>query len=159
MRMKILGLKGKIEDIDAAIEKIKKYDCVIQLMDARAIGGKRHVKHAVIHALNAMKRNENIANDLGIEICVRTAGERQISKALDIVGIKDDTEKFCAVFLGCDEDIIEEFIKDFGFEKNNEVLKPNESYLKKLYNLGKEVEVVGVENALIERTTLLTIEV
>ena len=76
--------KPLLKDID----KIKDQCCdvgVIQLLNAHAIGGRRHVLQGTIEAIKAFQRDENLANDLGIELCLRTSAQRQISKALDLL--------------------------------------------------------------------------
>ncbi len=63
-------------------------------MDADGIAGSEHAVHATIHAIKAFSRKENIAKDMGLEICVRTSGQRQISQALKMLGIKNGDVMF-----------------------------------------------------------------
>ncbi|MDI9624412.1 MAG: KEOPS complex subunit Cgi121 [Methanothermobacter sp.] len=154
MKIKILGFKGEIRDINETLT-ILEDDGIIQLMDARAVAGKEHVLHATAHAIKAFKRGENIANDIGLEICLRTAATRQINKALEMVGLKEGPMEICAVLIDSDKlDILSKM-----FKRDDSVLEPDKEYLKKLYNLTEnEIELVGVTGALMERTTLLILE-
>ena len=71
--VEILGFTGEIESIPKTlkqVEDIRNSCCdvgIIQLMNADAIAGKEHLQQGVIHAINAFKRGENLAKDLGIE--------------------------------------------------------------------------------------------
>ena len=71
--VEILGFTGKIESIPKTLEQVEtiRNSCcdvgIIQLMNADAIAGKEHLQQGVIHAINAFKRGENLAKDLGIE--------------------------------------------------------------------------------------------
>ncbi|MGZ7069964.1 MAG: KEOPS complex subunit Cgi121, partial [Methanobacterium sp.] len=86
--------------------------------------------HATLHAIKAFERNENIANDLGIEICVRASAQRQISKALQILGIKKDEMNICAVAVDCNTDILNE-LEDILDKRDDEVLNPDQKNSKK----------------------------
>ena len=89
--VEILGFTGEIESIPKTLKQIDmiKDGCcdvgIIQLMDADAIAGKEHLQHGIVHAMNAFKRGDNLAKDLGIEILIRTSAQRQISKAFKIL--------------------------------------------------------------------------
>lgn len=95
--IQILGFTSQVDDITSLMSKLNEIseknspDCVIQLLNADGIAGTQHIIHATIHALNAFKRSDKIARDLGLEICVRASAQRQISKALDILGLKKVT--------------------------------------------------------------------
>lgn len=158
--IQIAGFQSDIEDVDEVIAKIKKISkgCTIQLLDADKIGGREHILHATIHAIKAFERGENIANDLGIEICVRASAQRQISKALDILGIREGKMNICAVSVGCG-DVVNKLEAIFG-KKDDSVLKPNKDALKKIYKISDtEEEIAGrISKAIMEKTTLLILE-
>lgn len=152
----VMGLMRNINDLSSESDE----NCTIQLLDSHGIAGKEHICHATLHALNAFERNENIANDLGLEICVRASAQRQISKALDLLGIKTGDMDICAVFIGCNEDMIGKLEVILG-KRHDEVLKPDEDRLKRIYNVSEEeIETAGsISNAMVERTALLILEV
>jgi KEOPS complex subunit Cgi121 len=160
-KIQIAGFKANITDFNEVMEKINRInsDCVVQIMDAGGIAGRKHVKHAAVHALNAFQRNENIAKDLGLEICVRASAQRQISRALDILGIKEGEMNICAVAVGCDKGIMVK-LGEFLGERDDSVLEPDETVLKKTYNISDvELETIGsIERLLMEKTSLLILE-
>ena len=160
-KIQIAGFNADITDFSELMEKIRKIssDCVVQIMDANGIAGKKHALHAAIHALNAFQRNENIAKDLGLEICVRASAQRQISRALDVLGIKEGKMNICAVAVDCDRGIMIELEKILG-ERDDKVLEPDVKLLKKMYNISDmELETVdSIEKLLMEKTSLLILE-
>ena len=92
MDLQILGLKGEIISVTETlnqINSIKKDSEIIQLLNADAVAGKRHIEHGVNQAFLAVERSENLANDLSVEICLRCSAQRQISKVFDLLGLKE----------------------------------------------------------------------
>lgn len=159
--IQINGFKHNIKDFRELINKTTEISkgCTLQLLNADGIAGYGHILHATHHAIKAFERGENIAKDLGLEICLRASAQRQISKALDILGIKEGEMNICAVAVDCSEDIMDklEVLLD---EKDNSVLDSNENTLKEIYNISdEELKTAGnIENAMIERTSLLILE-
>jgi KEOPS complex subunit Cgi121 len=156
--IQIAGFKSKIIDYNQLINKLSKFNngCAIQLMNAEGIAGKEHVAHAAIHAIKSFSRNENIANSLGLEICVRTSGQRQISQALKMLGITSGNIRVCAVAIDCDDQIMETLDNLLG-ERDDIVLEAEDDKLKKIYNI-TDIEVVtagNISKLLMERTSLL----
>ncbi|MBI5680440.1 MAG: hypothetical protein HZC47_06075 [Methanobacterium sp.] len=149
---------GNFSDLMKKINEISN-DCTIQLLNSDGIAGREHILHATVHAIKSFKRDENIANDLGLEICVRASAQRQISKALDILGLKKGEMNICAVFVGCNNDSMSKL--DVLLDKrDNNVLKPDINVLKNIYKISDdEIETAGsIENVMIERTSLLILE-
>ncbi|KZX13497.1 KEOPS complex subunit Cgi121 [Methanobrevibacter filiformis] len=173
--LEIVGFKGKIENINETLELVNDIiynccdGCIIQLMDAKAIAGIIHIEHGILHGMNAFERGENIANNLGIEICLRTAGVRQISKALEIFGLKKGEMDLCAVLINCPDYFIDELSR--YFTRDDSVLAPNDSILKDIYNISskelnsmyvsttKTNEISNISSILIDRTTVLISEI
>ena len=159
--VQIAGFRANITNFEDVMEKLKDLnrDCVVQLMDADGVAGKQHVMHAVNHAENAFARGENIAKDLGLEICVRISAQRQISRALDVLGIKEGKMNICAVAMGCEANIMEK-LEDILGPRDDEVLKPDEEVLKKIYKVSDlEVETAGsILRVLMEKTAILILE-
>lgn len=61
---------------------------IIQLLDCDYICGMSHINQGISQAIKAFGENQNFANDKGLEICVRTSAQKQISEALKLLGIK-----------------------------------------------------------------------
>ncbi|AMK15470.1 KEOPS complex subunit Cgi121 [Methanobrevibacter olleyae] len=161
--VEILGFTGTIESIPKTldrIDQIRNTCCdvgIIQLMNADAIAGKEHLQQGTIHAINAFKRGENLANDLGIEILIRTSAQRQISKAFNILGLKEGKMNIAVVMIDCPDYFLDELSNIFT--RNDEVLEAEESILINLYNIPeKELKTIPITDILIDKTSKLIVE-
>lgn len=159
--IQIIGFKHNIKDFRELINKTNEIskDCTLQLLNADGIAGYEHILHATHHAIKAFEREENIAKDLGLEICLRASAQRQISKALDILGINEGEMNICAVAVDCRENIINK-LESLLDKRDNNVLESNEKILKKIYDISdEEVKSAGsIKNVMVERTSLLILE-
>jgi len=159
--IQVAGFNSHITDFQEIMNDLSKsnFKCTIQLMDAEGIAGKSHAIHATIHAIKAFSRKENISKDLGLEICVRTSGQRQISLALKMLGLKNGDMKVCAVVVGCENDIMEKLADILG-ERDDKILEPDDDKLKDIYDISDiESETIGnLSKLLMERTALLILE-
>ena len=160
--VEILGFTGEIESIPKTLEQVEniRNSCcdvgIIQLMNADAIAGKEHLEQGVIHAMNAFKRGENLAKDLGIEILIRTSAQRQISKAFDILGLKEGKMNIAVVLIDCPDYFVDE-LSDI-FTRNDAVLEADESILKKAYEIPhKELKNIHITDILIDKTSKLIV--
>ena len=159
--IQIAGFKSNIDDFGKLMSDINEIskDCTVQLLNADGIAGREHIIHAAVHAVKAFERDENIAKDLGLEICVRASAQRQISKALSILGIKEGEMNICAVAVDCSENIMDELgtILD---KRDDNILNPDENLLKDIYGISEgEIKTAsGISNLMIEKTTLLILE-
>lgn len=78
-----------------------RYDLLAsQLFDNREIWGYRHLYSAIWHALKAKKNQRMISKSLSIEILLYVAGQRQIKKAIDLLGVKETTQAVTGILLG-----------------------------------------------------------
>ncbi len=161
--IEILGFKGSIESIPKTLEEIDniKNSCcdvgIIQLMNADAIAGEEHLMQGTIHAMNAFERDENLANDLGIEILLRTSAQRQISKAFNILGLKEGEMNIAVVMIDCPDYFIDEL--STIFTRDDSVLEADQSKLMKTYDISqKELKTIHISDVLIDKTTKLIIE-
>jgi len=159
----IQGFKGNIEGIQDILKKVDSIQsnccdgCVIQLIDGKAIAGEKHLLHGIIHGILAFKRKENLANDLGIEICVRLSAQRQISKALEILGLKEGEMDIIAILINCPDYFIDELANIFTIADS--VLDGDISILKEVYGISdEELAIMDIEDILIDKTSELIVE-
>jgi len=168
--VQIAGFKFKVDNLDYLLKTSNELSAkyyinpskmyALQLLNADAIAGYDHILNAVIHAINAFERGENIAKDLGLEICLRASLQRQISKALTIMGLKKGEMNICAVSVNCNEKIIDALEEILG-NRDNSVIDPDMDKLKEIYDISEtELEIYGsIENLMIEKTAMLILEV
>ena len=159
MDLQILGLKGEIISVSETLNQInsfKKDSEIIQLLNADAVAGKRHIEHGVNQAFLAFNRGENLANDLSVEICLRCSAQRQISKAFDLLGLKEGKMNLCAVLIDCDD-----YTSELSslFELDDDVLCPDVEKLKEIYSISDgELSIMDVEDILIDRISKLIVD-
>lgn len=98
----ILGFSGtKIKDVNAFLKlfKEKKGDATIQLFDAKNIAGPQHLYFAAVNALNAFDKKTNISNNLEVEALLYASAQRQITKAVEMLGLKNKTSEIAALIV------------------------------------------------------------
>ena len=61
----------------------------IQVFDANSIVHEDHVRFAFFHAMKSFEEGKNITKTLQLELLLRAAASRQITVAIDKVGVKD----------------------------------------------------------------------
>lgn len=156
--IQILGFKGTINSIGETldyIDSIKEDGEIIQLLNADSIVSKNHIIHGVNQALLAFDRGENLANDLSVEIALRCSAQRQISKAFNILGLKEGEMNLCVILINS-KDHFEELSKIFTPDDN--VFDLDESNLIKIYKISDdEIINMSLEDIIIDRIAKLTV--
>ncbi|MFX0014509.1 MAG: KEOPS complex subunit Cgi121 [Promethearchaeota archaeon] len=72
----------------------------VQLFDNRYIWSYRHLYSAVWHALNAKNSNQMISKSLSMEVLLYVAAQRQIKKAITLLGIRESTKVVVGLLIG-----------------------------------------------------------
>ena len=156
--IQILGFKGTINSIGETldyIDSIKEDGEIIQLLNADSIVSKNHIIHGVNQALLAFDRGENLANDLSVEISLRCSAQRQISKAFNILGLKEGEMNLCVILINS-KDHFEELSKIFT--PDDSVFDLDESNLIKIYKISDdEIINMSLEDIIIDRIAKLTV--
>ena len=157
--LKILGFRANIDSIGDTLDlinSIKKDDEIIQLLNADAIAGEKHIVHGVNQAFLAFERGENLANDISVEIALRCSAQRQISKAFKILGLKEGEMNLCAILINCD-DYTSQLSKYFTLD--NDVLSSDVEKLVEIYDISHdELENNSVDEIMIDRITKLNVD-
>ncbi len=161
MDIKILGFRGNIDSVNQTLAKLNSLksndDEIIQLLNADAIAGLMHVKHGVNQAYLAFSRAENLAKDLSVEICLRCSAQRQISRAFEILGLKEGQMNLCAILINCSNEIVDEL--SLMFDRDDDVLIADESKLIEIYDINDdELTDMDIEDIIIDKITKLTVD-
>ncbi|MBR2558182.1 MAG: hypothetical protein IKE95_07445 [Methanobrevibacter sp.] len=154
--IEILGFRASISSVGdtlSEINKIKNDSEIIQLLNADAVCGKKHIVHGVNQAFLAFERGENLAKDISVEIVLRCSAQRQISKAFDILGLKEGEMNLCAVLINC-PDYKNQLSSIFTYDET--VLNPNFDYLKEVYDISPCE--IPVEDLIIDKISKLIID-
>jgi KEOPS complex subunit Cgi121 len=159
--VQITGFNTYIKNVSDVLTRIKDIagQGTIQLLQAPGVAGEEHLLHSTQQALLSFQRKENLSQDLGLEICLRASAQRQISRAIQILGITEGQQELAAVMLDCPEDALPQLEIMLG-PSDGQVHKTNPERLMEIYKIS-EPELYAhqnVERVLIERTTLLNLE-
>ncbi|MFW9925056.1 MAG: KEOPS complex subunit Cgi121 [Candidatus Thorarchaeota archaeon] len=92
------NLKKIIVELNALENKEYK-NCHFLLLDARAVAGINHLKACIHYGLQAFKQKNNLAKTINAEILVYLSGYRQISRAIELVGLNDTSKEIIFVVI------------------------------------------------------------
>lgn len=161
--IQIIGCRGSVDSVDELLKSAREFTggakVLLQFLDAERVLGREHVISAVEHALRAFSRKRNISDSLAMEILLYTAGEPQISIALQKVGIKDGCEGIALVADGALD--IAGLLAHLNLSRDDEVLAFSES---KLVFFGieedeiKAVDEQRVRDLILERVAMLDVK-
>jgi KEOPS complex subunit Cgi121 len=160
--MRIVGAKGRV-DVENALEIAerlsRKWDCEIALFNGELVFGRDHLVSAHEHAVRAFHEKSNTCKTLSTEMILYAAGERQISKAIEKIGIRDGQEHVAIAILGDPtDDQVSELLSDLGMTRDDEVLLANDENLEKFGITKKELGTVPKEKRsrlVLEKVALL----
>ena len=89
-----------IEEILKAMRKEKPSSVEIQFFDAKFVATWQHLYFAALNALTAFKNRENISESLAMESLLYASAQRQIRKAMKLLGIKPDSSEIAVLIIG-----------------------------------------------------------
>ncbi|MEM2094256.1 MAG: KEOPS complex subunit Cgi121 [Candidatus Bathyarchaeia archaeon] len=137
---------------------------LVQLFDADSVAGHIHIVFATINSLKAFMQGRRIANSLDVEILLYVSAQRQISKAIEKVGLRVDTARVAAVIIADDDKHLEEAGKRLDSvipgRRDDSVLDISESKIARLMELYdvNELEMQAVDLALKDALSWLIVE-
>lgn len=138
----ITGLRGvRIEDIDSILKGLRRrFEGVqVQLLDAGGVAGPRHLFFAAFNALKAFSQGQNLSKSLAVEALLYASGQRQITKALEMLGVKSDAPNVAVLAISHSEAealSIEGAVPGLiGGVLDEEVLDVDDSKVRKLMRL------------------------
>jgi KEOPS complex subunit Cgi121 len=91
----------KIKDVESLFNAVrdKVKDACVQFFDADLIAGQDHLFFAALNALKAFESKINISNSLAVEILLFACAQRQIRKAVELIGIKPESSRMAVIVL------------------------------------------------------------
>jgi KEOPS complex subunit Cgi121 len=172
------GFKNvKIADVEGFLETVKKHlakNMEAQFFDAELVATWQHLYFAVLNALNAFKSGINISKSLAVEMLLYASAQRQIRKAMELLGIKPHTKSIALVIIGEKADDVKATLqvlsKAVGGERDDTVLEISRGkmqIIRKVFDISDvELEAVMKGNnmkqalidLIIERMALLATE-
>jgi KEOPS complex subunit Cgi121 len=98
----IVGFRNvQIEDINVFFEHFRTEDvgAHVQFFDATHVAGPQHLYFAAVNALYSFQKGTSISNNLAVEALLYTSAQRQIKKAVKMLGIKQDSSEVAALII------------------------------------------------------------
>ncbi len=96
-----LAKSGASSDlVELAQQLASDHDITFQLVNADTIASPNHLLFAAIHALTACHRGTQRASTLAMELLRFAAAQRQISQALNLLGITESTIHLGGIIIG-----------------------------------------------------------
>jgi tRNA threonylcarbamoyladenosine modification (KEOPS) complex Cgi121 subunit len=89
-----------IEEFFKNIRKGKESSVEIQFFDAKFVATWQHLYFAALNALTAFKNKENISKSLTMETMLYASSQRQIRKAMELLGIKSNSSEIAILIIG-----------------------------------------------------------
>ncbi len=166
-----LGFKNiKVGNIDNLLNVIraKMGEIEIQVFDADRIAGPDHLLFASLKALKAFKQKRNISDSVPVEVILYASGQRQIRKAIQMLGVRPETSSLAVVAITSKSEemgqIVETVERLIGGTQDNAVLEISDSKartLMKLFGLTDMAveERVGAGTSLAKAVSEMIIEV
>jgi KEOPS complex subunit Cgi121 len=148
-KVAIIGFNNvKLENTDTFLEQFKKQntEAAIQFFDAKHVAGTPHLYFAALNALNAFEKKTNISNNLEVEALLYASAQRQIQKAVKMLGIKQDTTEVAALIIAEDSnkktDNINMVSTMVPGERDDSILELTD---KKVQKIKKIFNISGIE--------------
>ena len=99
----------------------------ILLMDAGLVLGNTHIESAIEHASRAFGRGRNVATTKMLEVMLYASGERQLSSAIEKMGVRPATTSVAVVV--SDRSRLADVFESLHIERDDSVLEGDVSKL------------------------------
>jgi KEOPS complex subunit Cgi121 len=133
--MIIMGARGHIRDIDEFLKNVaaieKRHSITIQFFRADRIFGAEHLQSAAEKAVRSIENKTSMSKNMGMEIMLFAAAERQTSEALRKIGIFKGIVEMGLVVIG---QVPANLFEELGILWDDSVLGPE----------GKDYSMFGI---------------
>jgi len=91
----------KIKDLNNFFDMVRRKvgEAHVQFFDAKLIAGWEHLYFAALNALNTFKNKINISKSVAVETLLYASAQRQIEKAVKLLGIKTDSSQVAVLIM------------------------------------------------------------
>jgi KEOPS complex subunit Cgi121 len=155
-----VGVRGDIADPKRFIESLQNLRAGQGLaLNAQLVCGIDHLRSAVAHATRAFERGKNVSSTLSIETLLYASGERQISKAMEKMGIAEGAE--CAVIVFFDVEDIDGTLRSLGLERDDSVIETSKEKVIRFGITKNEIDMVpedSLSDLVLERIAFVEIQ-
>jgi KEOPS complex subunit Cgi121 len=166
----ITGFRNvKIKDTEEFLKKIRKEkrsNVETQFFDAKYVATWQHLYFAALNALTAFKNKENISKSIAMETILYASAQRQIRKAMELLGIKSETSEIALLIIGENLEAVKSALsmvsKNFNSQSDDTVLELSAEktvIIQKTFEISDlELKTVMKKDGLEEALTNLVIE-
>jgi KEOPS complex subunit Cgi121 len=158
---------GNVDEIFEELASVdRKHGTVSQIFDASRIAGKSHLLHGARLALIAQATGKNFANSLNIELVCWVAGERQINRAFEKVGMREGNMAVAILTVGKTRSGMrrarEDILRELHIKRDDSVLELASRKTVKLLEIfsipKRELDIADVQKLVLERIALLSLQ-
>jgi KEOPS complex subunit Cgi121 len=89
-------------------------DLILQFFNADLVCTWEHLYFAALNALVAFRNGTNISKSPDMEMLLYTSAQRQISKAVALIGIKNDSANIALVGIGSSSRLVEDYLSSMS---------------------------------------------
>jgi len=166
----ITGFRNvQIKDTEEFLKKIRKKkgsNVETQFFDAKYVATWQHLYFAVLNALTAFKNKGNISKSLAMETMLYASTQRQILKAMELLGIKSETSEIAVLIIGENSETVKSALSmisaSVNVQHDDTVLELSEEkkrIIQKAFGISDlELKTVMKKDGLEEALTNLVIE-
>lgn len=102
--VKITGFRNtRIDNVEGFIKALRNEklpDVEIQFFNAQYVATWQHLYFAALNALTAFNNGENLSKTIAVETLLYASAQKQIRKAMQIMGIRTDTRDVAVLIIG-----------------------------------------------------------
>ena len=157
---------GDAEEFVKAVRKEKQQRVWVQFFDAELVATWQHLHFAVLNALLAFKNERNISKSVAMETMLYASAQRQIRRAIDLMGVKCDSANVAVIIIGESPDSVKAVLsvvsKRVGAEPDEAVLelsRKKAQRIREAFGIAeKELEAVMEKNNADQALVKLVIE-
>jgi tRNA threonylcarbamoyladenosine modification (KEOPS) complex Cgi121 subunit len=133
------GYRGvSFQHVDLYLKAFRKQaqNVELQFFDADYIATEEHLYFAVLNALQAFKSKTNCSKSVAMEAMLYASAQRQISKAIEYIGVKPGSRSLAVAVVAEDKEVLENQLNTltdyFGCAPNGAVLQLTEAKKRKI---------------------------
>lgn len=171
----IAGFKdAKIENVEEFFKAVRGgLNVETQFFDAKLVATWRHLYFAALNALTAFKNKRNVSRSLAMETMLYASAQRQIKKAMGLLGIKVSSREVAVLAIGNEAEAVRSTLssvsKLMNARRDDSVLKLSKEKtgaikeafgisdveLKAIVGRGKNAYERALINLIVERMAIL----
>ncbi|MGD0057118.1 MAG: KEOPS complex subunit Cgi121 [Methanomassiliicoccales archaeon] len=142
--MNIVGARGKMANPKVLVEALQTLSSGQGLaLNADLVCGADHLRSAVAHAERAFERGSNVSSTLAMETMLYASGERQISRAMKKLGMREGVERLAIVLFDVED--VDRTLHSLELTRDDSVLEPSTAKITRFGISERETKAIPEE--------------